>query len=416
MTIRWIPILGTALSLIGSALAQAPASVPRPPTAMSPTPVVSPTSVLTLGPEGVPASAPVETEECGPIWLSADMLMSFFYGARVQPLFTTGPQTAPRSQAGVLNEPGTQVLFDGRMNEGLRSGVRVEGGYWFSPERHMGIEAGASVLESMATVFGSFNDGGSVLARPYFNVNTKFNESVLVTYPNLASGGVTARVSSGNFYEAHVDLVENWWDRDGWRIDGLVGYRFYRYDEGLRIRQISTITNDPVFTPTTTLYAGDDFSTQNEFHGAELGLRSSYQWDNLNIEVLGKVAVGPLRRRVKITGGQAISVPGSPDEQRPVGIFALPTNIGTYNYSDWSNLPELGITLRYRLNEYVCVRAGYNILFLNSISRADQQLDARINPNFFSGGTETGLRDPRATELRDNVWIMNIGCGLEVAY
>lgn len=433
MTYRLIGALVTALAIVGVAAAGSPV----PPAVME--------RPVPAGPPCPPPCAEPAADR-GSLWLSADYLLGYVYGSRVMPLVTTNPPDTPRSVAGIFGNPTTTALFHGRVNADERSGVRVQGGYWFDSERRLGVEAGYSMLESQSTLFSAFNDGNAILARPFINaINVQANtgivtanqqrqalgqplipflptqEAVLITFPNSASGGIDIRVSSGIFYEGHVNVSDNFWDDGCWRLDGLLGYRMYRYDEGLRIRQISTSTNNPNLTPGTEVFAGDDFSTQNEFHGVDLGLRTSFRWEALTVEVLTKVAAGNLRRRVDISGGQRITVPGSPSELRVGGVFALASNIGQYNFNDFQALPELGVTVRYQFTDYLRLRAGYNILFLENVSRAAQQIDTTINPDLFPGSgqpapTTSALTRPVPTNEKDNVWIMNVSLGLEVVY
>ncbi|MFO0843948.1 MAG: BBP7 family outer membrane beta-barrel protein [Gemmataceae bacterium] len=432
MTYRWIVALVAASALVGAGLAGEPAL----PAAVMERPLV-PTSPC--------CPAPAEAPDCGATWFAADYLLSYVYGSRLPVLVTTNPADTPRGIAGILGNPTTVPLFFGRVNADERSGLRVQGGYWFDEGHRCGLEAGGSVIESQSTLFSGFNRGDAILARPYVNVlNQETNariieanrqnpppagnpppallpihEAVLVTFPNASSGGITARVTSGNFYEAHIDVSDNFWD-EGWlRIDGLLGYRMYRYDEGLRFRQVSTVTNDPNLPAGTTVFAGDDFSTQNEFHGVDLGIRGTFRRDNLTVEVLAKVAGGNLRRRVDISGGQQVTVPGAAPELRVGGVFALASNIGRYEFNDLAALPELGFTVRYQVTDYLRLRAGYNILFLENVSRAAQQIDSTLNPNLFPGSGVPAAgqtQRPAPTNEKDNVWIMNVGLGLEVMF
>ncbi len=428
MTYRFCLALVTTLVMFGVALADPPAY----PVAMErPLPVAMPAPGL---------AAPAPTPDPHAVWFSADYLLSYVYGTRIQPLVTSNPPDTPRSVAGIFGNPSTVSMFSGRLNAYERSGVRVQGGFWLDDEQQCGVEFGGSVLESQSTLFSAYNDGNAILARPYQNAliiaenlrvieESRRNpfaqgeqrspqEALLITYPGSTSGGIDIRVSSGNFYDAYLDLSDCFYDTGWFRLDALLGYRFYRYDEAVRIRQISTTLDDPNLVRGTEIFIGDDFSTSNEFHGAEVGLRGLFRYERFQLELLTKLAAGNLHRRVNIYGGQRITVPGAPPEIREGGFLALSSNIGRYSFNDISTLPELGLTLRYQLTENIRARLGYNILFLNSISRANEQIDSIINPNLFpgSGLPDTGPQQPKPTELRDNLWIMNIGFGLEVLF
>src|SRR5262249_48719314 len=189
-------------------------------------------------------------------------------GDRLPGLITTSPAGTSQLLAGVPGVGNTTTLFgDNIANQDARSGIRIGGGYWFTPARTLGIEAGFMTLESQSSGFPAASDGSTILARPFLDVTTGSAASSLIAFPGTSAGAVAARASSGEFYEAHVDLTENVIDCGWFRLDSLLGYRFYRYDEGLRIRQ--TVTNNPFFTAGTVFASQDAFQTQNEFHGGD---------------------------------------------------------------------------------------------------------------------------------------------------
>src|SRR5262249_29481963 len=149
----------------------------------------------------------------------------------------------------------------------------------------------------------------------------------LIAFPGSSSGSVAARMRSGDFDEFHIDLTENVFDAGWVRFDSLLGYRVYRYDEGLRIRQ----TINPVGTGIiagTQIALGDDFSTQNEFHGGDFGFRTHFARDDFSLDILTKLGVGSVNRTVQIFGGQVITTPGAAPQPEVGGLLALGSNIG----------------------------------------------------------------------------------------
>ncbi|MFM7150620.1 MAG: BBP7 family outer membrane beta-barrel protein [Gemmataceae bacterium] len=407
---RWMVALFGAMVSLGPVLAQTPVGMPSSPPAV---PVDRPVVTAPL----VEPSLPLDSGER--FWISADYLFSFIYGSRVTPLITTSAPGTPVNQAGVLGNPNTIPLFAGRVNGDERSGFRIESGLWFHEDRNLGVEGGFTIIESQSTIWSGYsNDGSGVLARPYFDaLQSDRPSSVLLSYPFKNAGGADICVTSGNFYEAHLDFVENMWEEGGLRIDGMLGYRFYRYDEGLRIRQV-VHPLDGIFVPGTQITTGDDFSTQNQFNGVEVGLRGTYTWDAFSFAAFGKIAAGNLHRRVKIYGGQQIAIPGSVPVEQVGGLYALSSNIGNYTDNGIGTLPELGCTLRWQFSDYLRFRVGYNVLFLPDVARADQQFSYLINPNLLPGkqGSTVGPRQPEFTNLRDNMWIQSLSLGMEFTY
>jgi hypothetical protein len=349
--------------------------------------------------------------------VSGEAVFGWFAGDRLPPLITTSPAGTPMSQAGVLPLPNTSVLYgNDTVNDELRYGFRLGAGYWFTPERRLGIEAGGMILESQSALFDIASGGTPTLARPYLDATTGIFQAALIA-SGSSSGSIDVRSSSGNLYEAHLDLTERVLD-DGWvRLDSLFGYRFYRYDEGLRIRQ----TLSPIggaFAVGTQLASNDDFTTHNTFNGGDFGFRTQFFWQNFSVGLLSKLAVGGINRDVKILGGTLVSVPGSAPVPEVGGLYALVSNIGSHHTHDWTVLPELGANLAWQVTPNVRVTVGYSVLWLDRIARAADQIDFTINPAFIPPATAIpGATDhPAFFLIRNDMWLQTANVGVELSY
>ena len=105
-------------------------------------------------------------------WLSAEYLLWWEKSANLPPLATTSPQGTAYNQAGVLDQPGTTVLFGGSVDPGARSGARITLGYWLSDCHDLGLEATYLFLSNKAAEFSQASNGDPILARPFYNVQT----------------------------------------------------------------------------------------------------------------------------------------------------------------------------------------------------------------------------------------------------
>jgi hypothetical protein len=351
-------------------------------------------------------------------WVSGDYLLAWVHGTGLPPLVTTSPTGTAQAAAGVLGNPSTSILFgDTRVNEDERSGGRFGLGYWFNAEHTHGIEAGTMVLESQATIFTASSTGTPILARPFFNASTNQQDSLLVAFPGSSSGSIAIRAASGNLYEAHIDLTENIVTCGCFRLDSLLGYRFYRYDEGLHIQELMMPTN-PLFASGTQITSIDSFTTSNTFHGGDLGLRWLYTWNNLCLGVRTSLAVGGVDRVIKISGSQTTTVPNVAPVVQTGGLFALSTNIGTYHRDDWTVIPEFTFDLSWKLRENLSVRLGYTLFGLDRFARAADQLDFKVNSNFLPpvGAAPAGPARPAFLLKRDDVWVQALSLGVELAF
>jgi hypothetical protein len=371
--------------------------------------------------DSLPAPGPAPGDSGGDtrFWVTLDYWAAWINGARSPALVTTSPAGTARPIAGVLGQPTTAILFGGDVaNDDIRSGARLGLGYWLGAERKLGVEAGFSSLESQSSLFAASSTGTQILARPFTNALNFTQQAVLIAYPGLATGSIAARASSGNFYEGHLDLAVKLGESDRpARLEGLFGYRYYRFDEGIRVQQTMAPTNAP-FVPGTTIQAQDDFGSRNEFHGLDLGVRPRFVWQSLSVDLLAKVAVGDLHHVVNIRGSEVVTVPGAAPVVQNGGVFALGTNSGSITHNELAVLPEFGATVGWRITSTLKVRAGYSILMLNQVARAADQVNTTINPNRFPGlnGPQGGLNEPAFYLNRTNTWIHGATVGLEWSY
>jgi hypothetical protein len=351
-------------------------------------------------------------------WLSGEYLLGWVHGTGLPPLVTTSPTGTSQSLAGVLGQSSTSILFgDKRVNDDVRSGGRFGLGYWFNPEHTLGIEAGTMVLESQATIYSASSTGTPILARPFFDASTNQQNSLLVAFPGSSSGSIDIRAASGNLYEAHIDLTENIVDCGGLRINSLFGYRFYRYDEGLRILEVMTPTN-PLFASGTQITSVDSFTTSNTFHGGDLGLRTQYTWQNLCLGVRTSLAVGGVDRIIKISGSQITAVPGVAPVVQSGGLYALSTNIGKFHEDDWTVIPEFAFDLSWKVRDYLRLRLGYTLFGLERFARAADQLDFHVNSDLLPpvANPPAGPNRPAFIFKRDDVWVQTLSLGVELAF
>lgn len=350
-------------------------------------------------------------------WVHSEYLFTWMRGHVLPPLATTGAAGTPRVSAGILGTNGTETLFGDRLPSDLRAGLRIGAGYWFNPEHTLGLELGFMILENRAAIFSAASNDGTILARPYLDARDGSRQAVLVAFPGASNGSLDIRAGSGNFYEGHLGLTEKAYDVGWFRLNSLLGYRFYRHDENLRIQQSISPTS-PNIIPGTLVSTTDNFGVRNQFHGIDLGFRSQVLWREFTLEVLTKVAIGRLTRQIDIGGDQTISVPGAAPLVQSGGVLALSSNSGTFHYDDWKTLPEAGVTLNWRIRPNLNARVGYTFMYLDSIARAADQIDVTINPNLFPNGdpAKGGPNRPAFSAPRSYQWIQTLNFGVELTF
>jgi hypothetical protein len=298
----------------------------------------------------------------------------------------------------------------------MRTGLHIGAGYWLDSGRIFSVDVGFRMLESQAAIFSESSTGTPILARPFTNPVTGAGDSVVVAFPGRSSGSIFIRDRSGNFYDAHVDLSEQILRCNGFRLDSLVGYRFFRYDEGLHIRQ-SISPAGGAFAPGTQVVSTDDFVAENEFNGFDLGFRLGYQAQLWSLDFLAKCAVGEVGRLVTIQGNQVTTVPGVAPVTRAGGVLALSSNSGTFSRREWQPFPEFGVNWSWQIAPGIQMRLGYTFLLLCNIARAHEQVDLTVNPALLPPAmTPVDINRPAFTEAKSSMWIQTINVGMEFSF
>jgi hypothetical protein len=356
------------------------------------------------------------TTQSSRLWFTADYLVGWMQSRRLPVLVTTST-SSDRGTAGILGLPETSILFGGQhINDEARSGLRFGAGYWIDAQRIFGVHAGLFILESQSAIFAAASQGSPILARPFTNALTGDEDAALVAFPGVVTGSMDVSATSRNLFGGHLAVSEQILERGGFRLDSLLGYRFLRYDERLLI-QDTRFPLEAAFTPGTRIFTRDDFGTQNEFHGGEIGLRAEYCGSPWSLEVIAKVAVGNLGREVNIDGSTVVSVPGETPSVRSGGLLALSSNIGSIKSNDWVAIPEVGLSAGWEVSSQLRLRLGYTFLSLGEIARAAEQVDTEVNTNLIPPSTSTaGPPSPARTFFNSNMWVQMINFGLEYRY
>ena len=361
---------------------------------------------------------------CGPLgqmWVRAEYLLWWTDGMRTPPLVSTSPAGTLRSNAGVLGTSGAEVYFgDDDLFDASRNGGRFRLGKWCDSCQWIGFETDFFFLGDESDGIQCNPIGDQILARPFFNTQTGQNDSELVQFPGLLVGTV------------HVDAETSLWSigprlrinlacerladdcvpcsDGGYRFDLLVGYRYANLDDRLAIRE-SLSTVDP--NNQTFFDLEDSFDTDNDFHGADLGVLWEGYRGPWSLELLGRVGIGNTRQSVTIAG-QTTTVGGGATFEDPGGILALSSNIGSYNRNEFTVLPEVSATLGYALSPRTRFLVGYTFFYWSEVVRAGDQIDLNVNTDLLPPPLPTtGPQSPAFAFVDTDFWAQGISFGLD---
>ena len=337
-------------------------------------------------------------------------------------LVTTSPPDTNRRDAGVLGEPGTEILFgDEGLIDGTRSGGRIRFGGWLDNCQCFGLEGEYFGLSNKTDSFYASSDGEPILARPYVRpyvyIIGESQQARLIAYPDVIAGSISAGASS-SLDSAGARLRLNLYRRDGGgqglsrsRLDLLGGYRFLGLSENVSIRgQLTTI--EPL--PPEAFDIRDSFDARSDFHGGELGLLYEARQCQWSIELLGKVALGNSHQVVTIDGSTDRVINGQPGSFSG-GLLAQRTNIGRFDDDQFAVLPEAGITLGYDLTTCLKATCGYSYIYISSVARAATQIDTVVNPLLLppETGSAPGPARPAFPNYDSGFWAQGLTFGLE---
>lgn len=361
------------------------------------------------------------SERYSKVWFRGDYLLWWTKGTELPPLVTTSPAGTPRAEAGVLGEPGTTILFgDGYVNNDSRAGYRLSGGFWLDDIEQYGIAFDYFELRARRTSFVAGGDGDPIIARPFYNVETGLEDSQLVSFPGLISGSVS--VDSRDYFQSTgawltlnlsgADLAQR-----GYRINLLAGYRYYRYIDSLSIHEDLTVTElDPPGLTGTRIDVLDDFRTENEFNGGEIGFRTEVYSGRWSLGLLTKMAIGNNRQVVTIQGQTTTTIPSLLPVTNPGGLLTAHTNIGRYTDDQFTIIPQLGLELGFRVCNHLRLYTGYDLIYWPHVQTAGSQIDMNVDPRNIPPAQPGGTKFPEPQLVSTDFWAQGLNFGVELRY
>lgn len=344
-------------------------------------------------------------------WASAEYLYWWSQNSKINvPLATQNP-----SSLAIINQPGTQVILgagshNNTFDFGSINGVRITLGGWIDDAHRYGIEgSGFSFAEAKKTLSASSVGANKpIIDVPFFSVQTS-SENVLVgNKPNTITDSDTFQP-----YSIELNGLYNLSDKTAFPLILTAGFRTVNITENLNLND--AIYNTPGLPANSVLNVQDRFSTKNNFYGFQMGARTHYLYGKIDLSGSAEMALGVNYQQIKINGETNIN---NRTVLQPIGLFAEPSNTGTFKQNQFAILPELKIKMGYHLTQYIQPFFTYNVMYMNNIIRASNEIDRNINlsQNPLIGGTGV-LSGPAAPVRQFNntsIWIQGVSIGLQV--
>lgn len=378
-----------------------PAPVYTPPITVTPPPPL-PQPIYAPAPQMVAPCAACAADDASTLWLEADGLFWYIRGTPTPPLVTTGPSDGVRATTGAIGIDGTRILVGGEnLNDQWTYGSLVRGGFWFDKEQREGVELGFFWL---APISQSYFVGGdnAVIARPFFDSEIEVEQARLVNFPGVVTGNVVADAKT-RLLGGEASMVFNVFHCDDSpteyrRLDFLFGYRYFHLDDRIFIEDRRTFVIDDELPAGTSAITRDRFATSNDIHAANLVFKYRWQSERLSLSIRTALGLGWLNAASNLDGLTLVSdAAGTTSTRR--GFLIQGTNVGHHASQRFTFLPEVTLQAGYQLTDNLSVRIGWTALYATRVLRAGYQIDPRLNPTQFNGGTLVG--EPVPTFRRD---------------
>ncbi len=342
----------------------------------------------------------------GPSWDDMELLLWWTKAAPVPPLVAATRMGGPP----ILGASNTLLVVGGQAigNQGIAGG-RFTLGASLNDAQTVGGELRYFFLGSRTfktTINGVGDPRVHSLGLPYINSTTGREDVFPVVLSGVANGSVYATTST-RLQGAEANSVANLYDLPGFKLNGLLGYRFLQVNEGLTIEQRR-------FTGTGSGTIYDEFTGNNRFHGGQLGLHADMSHGVVFCELTGKVALGQTFEMVRIDGVTAIG------GLAPGGVYSSPSNIGRYTQNVFAVVPEGTFKIGVKLNDSGRFYLGYNFLYLSDAVRPGDQIDRTLNPANIAalnpGGGFAASDRPRPLFTHSDFWAQGFVIGMETRY
>ena len=403
------------------------------------------------------SNVPAGPATCGPpgwMWIRGENLQWWAKGMSAPPLITTSAAGTGAGNAGVLGMPSTDTLYGGddQILTDSTSGFRIRFGGFFGPRRKIGYEGEFFALTSNEDEYIETSDanGNPILARPFFNMNPRVNgggaldppareDAEIVAFPGLIRG--TVRVNSYADFRGASGMfrfnkcckqacqrrscnggcggccgIFGAIGRCGYppfcRTDMLLGFQHYELNEGIRITEDLTSLDA---NNLGTFNIVDSFETSNEFNGAVFGTAIEGGINRWTLELLMRLSVGSVDQSVTINGETTISPLVTPAETFEGGLLAQRSNIGTYERSEFTMIPQLNANLGFYLTPHLRAIVGYSLIYWGNVLRPGDQIDLDLNPDLLPPEIDpfVGALRPGFDFHQSDYWVQGLNIGLD---
>lgn len=359
------------------------------------------------------------------IWASAEYLYWWEKNEPFNaPLLTTSPVGTSFATAGIIGQPGTEILYgkgsshNSSVNFHGFNGVRGTVGGWFDNYYRFGAEGSIFGLETKKSTFNTSTAEHAILTIPYFNVTSQTERVLHISFPDYDTDDIAIKNKS-SLWGADVNGLLGLYTGENFQLAALAGFRYLNLDESMDIFTHSLFFNaNPPFVPfaNSVFDTVDTFKTENQFYAFQLGARGSLIYRRFTLDASAKVAFGENEQTQKIDGQTVITSPSSAPITATGGILALTSNIGRFHRDEFAVATEEQVKLGYLITPNIHPYIGYNFLYINKVIRPGNEINRNINDNEIPPASPGGPAAPLPIFHNSSFWAQGITAGLEVRF
>ena len=348
---------------------------------------------------------------------TTELMLMWSNGDRLPPLVTTGADSDSDS-AGQLGEPGTEIVFGEKrtLNE-LRAGGRFTLGAWLDDRECQALVGRYWFAGRESTHYETDGSQTPVIARPFLNVTppSSTQDTLLIAFPGFLENGRISVNGTSEVSGADISIHQFLYGKYGATIDLVYGYQYMSLDEQLSISSTSTTLDVGATIPAGTIITvNDSFEAVSEFHGAQIGFASRYRERCWSFNSLIKFGFGSLNRIAKRSGTTSTTI-GTDTANTNEGLLVNTNNSGRTSDRTFGWIPELDVSIGYRLTPNLDATFGYNLIAMTDAVRVSGTIDPELAVNS-SSITPNDPARPSPDMRYDTFYTQGIHFGLQYGY
>ena len=361
--------------------------------------------------------------------------------------------------------PQSQASFsqNGIINYGMENGMRFTGGLALEQDTGLSVLLNAIIIPT-----SSFNlSSNTSFNMVPINFQTGLSSQVplggafgadieVATIPIVVPRNVASQVyaSANNFVGGgEVDLK----GRDLFFGDvifsGLLGFRYFQFNESLGVNSIYELSQAPPnrfgetpdqvqdlesnFSDYQSIksVSSDNIKVYNNFLGPQIGINSNYNFNRFTFDCNGKLGIGVQHQVVTINSSTtqtfklnatngATTTTSTLIQNHSGGLLFSPYDVGRHSRNQFGLIPELNLKLGYRLFDRLKITAGYDFLMMANVLRASNQtqLIPYTTQSNFSGmavqqqTSSQSIQIPAFTFDNSNLIINGLNVGMQLDF